>query len=187
MGSEGEDCHITIRLPARVNKRWPRFGASFSKVLRLSAGPCSRRRHESDEVEHAFRSDHARRSGAQRRVGIFIALFAWIAYSAVDYMNVGAGSGAETLFPKVLSLRILGTVAIAIGAFLASRPKFLQDDTYSGRMVCIFVSLCYLLLLGMVVTIEFPFSYVVDYPGLILYVLFVLGLLLRNPLISRTA
>ena len=41
----GEDCHITIRLPARANKRWPRFGASFSKVLRLSAGPCSRRRH----------------------------------------------------------------------------------------------------------------------------------------------
>jgi signal transduction histidine kinase/CheY-like chemotaxis protein len=132
---------------------------------------------ESDEVEHAFRSDHARRSGAQRRVGIFIALFAWIAYSAVDYMNVGPGSGAETLFPKILSLRILGTVAIAIGAFLASRPKFLQDDTYSSRIVCIFVSLCYLLLLGMVVTIEFPFSYVVDYPGLILYVLFVLGLL----------
>ena len=60
---------------------------------------------------------------------------------------------------------------------MASRPKFLEDDTYSGRMLCIFVSLCYLLLLGMVATIEFPFSYIVDYPGLILYVLFVLGLL----------
>ena len=39
------------------------------------------------------------------------------------------------------------------------------------------MAILYILLLLMVAEIEFPFSYVVDYPGLVLYILFVLGLL----------
>jgi len=128
------------------------------------------------EVERAFLMEHARLSGPQRRIGIWLALLFWVTYSSVDYMNVGPGSGADALFPKVLFLRVLGTAAIAVGAFFASRPSFLED-LYSSRLLLIFVSFLYLLLLGMVATIEFPYSYVVDYPGLILYLLFVLGLL----------
>jgi len=130
---------------------------------------------ESGNVESAFRSSHARLNGPQRRAGIFLALFVWVAYSTVDYLNVGPGSGAEVLFPEVLSLRILGTTAIATGAFLASSSK-LSEDAYSTRLLLIFVSFCYLLLLSMVTAVEFPFSYIVDYPGLILYLLFVLGI-----------
>ena len=131
---------------------------------------------ETAEVERAFRIEHSRLSSPQRRIGILLALLFWVAFSAVDYMNVGPGSGADALFPKVLFLRVLGTAAIAIGAFLASRPRFLEDG-YSRRLLLIFVSILYLLLLSMVATIEFPYSYVIDYPGLILYLLFVLGLL----------
>ena len=36
------------------------------------------------------------------------------------------GSGGAVLFPKILFLRISGTAAIALGAFMASRPKFLK-------------------------------------------------------------
>ncbi len=128
------------------------------------------------EVERTFQMEHARLSGPQRRIGILLALLFWMAYSSVDYMNVGPGSGADTLFPKILFLRVLGTVAIVSGAFLASRPRFLEDE-YSNRLLLIFAIFLYLLLLGMVAAIDFPYSYVIDCQGLILYLLFVLGLL----------
>jgi signal transduction histidine kinase/CheY-like chemotaxis protein len=65
---------------------------------------------------------------------------------------------------------------MVLGAALAFQPKFL-DSRYSDITLYIFVSTCYLVLLAMTADLEFPFSYVVDYPGLILYLLFVLGLL----------
>ena len=145
----------------------------FSAMPRALLPPAT---FDAAEVEWAFLKEYARLSGPQRRIGILLALLFWVAYSAVDYMNVGPGSGADNLFPKVLFLRVFGTVAIAVGAFLAYRPRFLEDK-HSSRLLLIFVSLLYLLLLGMVATIEFPYSYVIDYPGLILYLLFVLGLL----------
>ena len=131
---------------------------------------------ETAEVERGFLTEHARLSGPQRRIGILLALLVWVAYSSVDYMTVGPGSGADALFPKILVLRVLGTAAIATGAFMASRPRFFEDK-YSSRLLLVFVTLLYLLLLEMVATIDFPYSYVIDCQGLILYLLFVLGLL----------
>ena len=84
--------------------------------------------------------------------------------------------GPTILFPIILSLRVLGTAAIVTGAFLASRPRFLEDE-YSSRLILISAILLYLMLLGMVATIDFPYSYVLDCQGLILYLLFILGLL----------
>ena len=128
------------------------------------------------EVERAFLREHARLSAPQRRIGIWLALLFWIAYSSVDYLTVGPGSGADSLFPIIFFFRVSGTAAIAIGAFLGSRPNFLEDE-YSSQILLNFVILLYLLLLGMVITIDFPYSYIIDCQGLILYILFVLGLL----------
>ena len=105
-----------------------------------------------------------------------LALVFWVAYTSVDYMNVGPGSGADALFPKILLLRVSGTIAIAVGAFLASLPWFFEDK-YSGRLLLIFVILLYVLLLQMVVAIDFPYSYALDCQGLILYIIFIIGLL----------
>lgn len=127
-------------------------------------------------VERAFLNEYARLSGPQRRVGIWLALLFWVAYTAVDYVNVGPGSGAAILFPIILSLRVSGTAAIVTGAFLASRPRFLEDE-YSSRLILISAILLYLMLLGMVATIDVPYSYVLDCQGLILYLMFILGLL----------
>jgi two-component system, sensor histidine kinase len=130
-------------------------------------------------VEQAFLAHQARRTAPQRRAGTVLALLTWVAFSELDILNVGPGSGAEGLFPEIFSLRVLGTAALATATFLAFRPQALEH-AYSSRMLYVFITLCYLLLLGMVADIEFPFSYLVDYPGLILYLTFVLGLLRPN-------
>jgi two-component system, sensor histidine kinase len=158
---------------ARFRHLIRRGSTSVSRVLLPPAS------FEAADVERAFRAHHARRTAPQRRAGTFVALFMWVVFSAVDFMNAGPGSGAEFLYPKILSLRVLGTVAIAVGAFLASRPQFVEDG-YSGRVMYILSVTCYVFLLQMVTAIGFPFSYLVDYPGLILYLMFVLGLLRLN-------
>jgi len=145
----------------------------FAAVSQVLLPPAS---FESSEVERAFLIEYARLSGPQRRIGIWLALLFWVAYSSVDYMNVGPGSGADILFPIILFLRVVGTAAIVTGAVLASRPRFLEDE-YSSRLLLICVIFLYLLLLGMVVTLDFPYSYIIDCQGLIVYLLFVLGLL----------
>lgn len=127
------------------------------------------------ESERAFLAEHARRTAPQRRAGIFLALFIWVAYSGLDFLNVGPGSGAETLYPKIVFLRILGFSAMSIGGLLALRESFLNSN-YAERITFLFVVACYLVLLAMVTNLVFPFSYIIDYPGLILYILFVLGL-----------
>ena len=145
-------------------------------VIRVLLPPAT---FEPRAVELTFLDHQARRTALQRRAGGILALFTWVAFSGLDYMNVGPASGAEGLLPQILSLRVLGTAAIAVGIFLTFRPKFLEHS-YSTRMLYIFICLCYLLLLCMVADIEFPFSYLVDYPGLILYLMFILGLLRPN-------
>lgn len=106
----------------------------FAAVARALLPPTT---FDTAEVERAFLAEYARLSGLQRRIGVLLALIFWVAYSAVDYMNVGPSSGADALFPKVLFLRLFGTAAIAFGAFLAYRPSFLEDKHLS-RLLLIF-------------------------------------------------
>jgi signal transduction histidine kinase/CheY-like chemotaxis protein len=128
------------------------------------------------ELERAFLADHARRTAPQRRAGIFLALFTWVAYAGLDYFNIGPGIGAERVYFGVMLLRMFGAAVLILAIFLTYQPFFLNGK-YTERFIYLFSTICYMVLLTMVANLDFPFSYVVDYPGLILCVLFIVGLL----------
>jgi len=129
---------------------------------------------ESAEVERAFLDEHARLTAPQRRAGALLALLTWVAFAAMDFVNAGPGSGAEAIYPQVMMLRVIGAMIMATGVLVTFKTEFVDND-YAERMLLTFIVCCYLSLFAMIMMLNFPFSYILDYPGLILFLFFIIG------------
>lgn len=128
------------------------------------------------EIETAFRANYALMNARRRRFGIFFALFVWVGFSVFDITNNPTEYIRYDIIAAVLSLRTAGSFAMIVGAVITTSRRFL-DDKFANVMILLFTTACYFLLLAMVSNQEVPFTYVVDYPGLIIYVLGVVSLL----------
>lgn len=128
------------------------------------------------ELELRFRSRNATQLGTIRRAGIAFALFIWCAslYFDVSATDAFALTRGDII---VLLERLVGTLAIIVGGALSLSRRFLDHAFSSGIIFC-FSSLCYILLLSMVLIPDYPLSYIVDYVGLIL-TLFLIVMIFR--------
>ena len=127
---------------------------------------------EARETERAFWAEHAERVAPQRRAGIALTLLVWAVYVGLD---IDSTHGSGPIHPQVLALRAIGVTGLLIGLACSFHRRF-RTELFAEQIICVSGSGLYAFLLIMITTVDFPYSYIYDYTGLLLFVLGFVGL-----------
>ena len=127
-------------------------------------------------VEAQFLSDYAKRFAANRRGALLIALFAWVLYSGWDILHAVKNTSFEAVLPYVGAARVAGAAALL---YLAVRvdTAYFEDERRTTLLLCAGAGTAYALILLMIWVSPFPENYLFYFTGLILTLLFMVGLL----------
>ncbi|MEO8630165.1 MAG: hypothetical protein ABI612_19020, partial [Betaproteobacteria bacterium] len=101
----------------------------------------------------------------------------WVVYVGWDIWHAWKNEVFASVFTIVLSFRVAGTIALAIWVWLIFKPSFRDDETYATLLLAGGVVLAYVLLLGMIHVVPFPYNYLYYYVGLLIELLFLFGFL----------
>ena len=127
-------------------------------------------------LEARFLSDYAKRFAANRRGALLIALVAWVLYSGWDIFHASASTPFLNVIYYVAAARAAGALALL---YLAVRvgAAFFEDEAKATWLLCAGSGTAYFLILLMIWVAPFPENYLFYFTGLILTLLFMVGLL----------
>lgn len=123
-------------------------------------------------TEAAFWAEYAQRLAPQRRAGIALTLLVWAIYVGLD---IDSTHESGPIHPEVLALRAIGVAGLLIGLACSFHSRF-KTARFADRLICTFGTGLYAFLLTMVMFVDFPYSYVYDFTGLLFFILGFVGL-----------
>lgn len=127
-------------------------------------------------LEARFLDDYAKRFAANRRGALLIALVAWVLYSGWDIFHDSANTSFKEVIYYVGAARAVGAAALLYLAVSVS-SAFFEDEARTTRLLCAGAGTAYFLILLMIWVSPFPENYLFYFTGLILTLLFMVGLL----------
>jgi len=175
-------CNITTPKPIEPLSDMLDILVKFTAYLQISFLPP---KPFATEVERQFLSDYSNRFAAQRRITITVGFCTFLAYLGFDVLNAiyDAQFRDTAFFTKILPLRLIGTVALAILTRLLFLPATQTSERYASTCVICCTLSTYLMLLALTYSAPYPNHYLYYYDGMLLVLLFLFGLskLLAKP------
>ena len=124
------------------------------------------------ETEGVFWAEYAQRLAPQRRAGIVLTLLVWAVYVGLD---IDSTRESGPIHPEVLALRAIGVAGLLIGLACSFNSRF-KTARFADQLICTFGTGLYAFLLIMVMFVDFPYSYIYDFTGLLFFILGFVGL-----------
>ncbi len=142
-----------------------------SGLIALARGLLPPPRFGPAATERTFWSERAQRLTAQRRAGLGLSLFVWVAFVGFDLAGFRESG---LVHPEVLALRGLGAAGLLAAIAMTYRGRF-GSEVFAEWVISGASTGLYACLLTMVTVVDFPYSYIYDYTGLLLFILGFVG------------
>ena len=127
-------------------------------------------------LEKSFLIDYSEQNLRQRRLFIIIALILWIAFAYWDYHHRVHHPTiiSDSRFAAIITLRILGALAIFVSIARAFSDKFLIEQ-HASRVIMTTIVAANLCLAGMMSVLPAPLNYEYYFVGVVLVLFFQYG------------